>query len=345
MAQADWRPGAVQYRMCVIEPAPTRPLEALVRAALDGAVDGGKRRDHYKARIQAGAAEIDGAEHALANHIRDTAEMADPGPLSFVFGDLCTFRPGLAQTLLQEGDDTRELGVGVMEAPNRSHFMGKSVHWLVVDNHVLLLQGQGTRRDTLEKYLKWLLVQDGLLPPETQVALVPGVRLSADVAESTKVTEIKIGSPRPDAPAEAPALRVAVHEQQVAMPAGEQRGDQNWLERLMEVFTGSAEGVEELIREFGGPGDIRAQLILKFTKRRAVVLPSLLTAQAALRNLDDDEVSYKTTAGMKRGEELRLSHPVRVRVTQTNVLDQDDVLRALTEAFRYFVNNGFIANG
>lgn len=340
----QWRPGSVQYRRCTIDPAPPKTLEVLVREALDKIGPEGKCRDHYKLRIQPGEQDIDGEEQALANHIRDTAEVPDARGLSFLFGDLCTFRPGVGQALLQDGKDTRELAVGVMQAPTGANFMGKSAHWLIVDNHVLLLQGQGTRRSALEKYLKWLLTQDDIIPRDSQVVLVPGVQLDAGVAENTKVTEIKLGSPpRKGAEAPATAVRMTVREQDVAVPAGERRGDFEWFKGLLEAFAGSSAGVDDLLREMSDEGQVRAQLILKFTKTRAVALPSLETAQAAFRNLDDDEISFGTTAGAKRGDELRLAYNVRVRLVPGNVLDREDVLRAMVGAFKYFVENGFIA--
>lgn len=342
----QWRNGSVQYRRCSLDPVPGKTLEALVREALDQVVEEGKRREHWKARIQTGEADIEGEEHALANHLRDTAEIPDPGGLRFIFGDLCTFRPGVGQALLQDGTDSRELTVGVMQAPTGSNFMGKLAHWLIVDNHVLLLQGQGTRRSSFERYLKWLLTQAGVIPHDSQIALVPGVELTAGVAETTKVTEIKLGPPPRNA-TEPPAnaVTLGVREEQVALPAGERRGGFEWFKRVMEAFAGSAAGVDDLLGELGDEDQFRAQLILKFTKRRTVALPSLETAQAAFRNLDDDEISFGTTAGSKKGEQLRLAFSVRVRLTPGGVLDRDDVLLKMANAFRYFVENGYIAAG
>jgi hypothetical protein len=335
------RRGVVQYRACRFDPPLQNTLENMLRQALDTQTDIGKRRDHYSARVHEIVEEIDGPEHALANHIRDTAEMGDPAGLSFIFSDLCSYRPGLAQTLLSHTEDARELAVATMSPPDRSNFLVRSSHWLVVGNHVVLLQGQGTKRDALERYLRWFLTEVGVMPAATHLLLVPGIRMNATAAKATRVKEISIG-PRPSSDAGSSGGRVAVRDQQMEVPAGEATGDRNWLRRVLASLTGSSEGLDAILETLPAESNIKARLILKFSQRKAVILPSLETTQAALRNLDDDEVSYQTTAGSQSGEDLRLSHVVQVKQAEAGVLDRDDVLRALTEAFKYFVSNGFV---
>jgi hypothetical protein len=66
--------------------------------------------------------------------------------------------------------------------------------------------------------------------------------------------------------------------------------------------------------------------------------------QEALRNLPEGEITAIGRDGKMTDKDIRLSHPASI-IKVGNLLDSQDVIRALREAHSYFVSNGKIEAG
>jgi hypothetical protein len=74
------------------------------------------------------------------------------------------------------------------------------------------------------------------------------------------------------------------------------------------------------------------------TRKRSI---SRAPMQEALRNLPEGEITAVGRDGRMVGGDIRLSHRVSV-LKSGSLLDPQDVIRALREAHKYFVDNGKI---
>lgn len=64
--------------------------------------------------------------------------------------------------------------------------------------------------------------------------------------------------------------------------------------------------------------------------------------QQALRNLPEGEITVVGKHGRMTGKDVRLSYPASI-LRQGSLLDPEDVVRALRQAYTHFVENGKIS--
>lgn len=108
------------------------------------------------------------------------------------------------------------------------------------------------------------------------------------------------------------------------------------------MVTGDASSAERLLADIPEGEEITVKVLLGFTRRKKTTdeVPIREVAEA-VRNLDDADITYQTSNGPLNGDGLRLQHPVRI-ATVEGLLDREDVLRALVEAYRNFLSNGYL---
>lgn len=69
------------------------------------------------------------------------------------------FEKGADQSTININPEAEQVDVGAITAQQGQEFLGGSIYFGVIDNHVVLVQSQAYRALDLEKYLNWFLVE------------------------------------------------------------------------------------------------------------------------------------------------------------------------------------------
>lgn len=341
-SRPERRPSKVVYRKCSFTPDPGGHLleDAIRTALLHQPVAGGKRlcEDWHLRRLDQPFQDGSDAACLLLNHMRDPSSLS--GAQSFLYGELVSFRPGSSAPFLSGLEGQAELDVNVIPAPRQGQFLDPMTFWLISGNHVLVINGPNARRRNLEDYLRWLLRQPpGLLPADRDIALVDRLIVPKGRTRNVPIKSITIGGRAGNS-----AMKTVVTDtvEDVEKVGPTRSAGRAWVRSLLDTVFGDSARTERLLEELPDDQDILVKVVLGFRrKRRSIENVPMKDVAEMVRNLDDADLSFETAKGSIRGEEMRLSHPVQV-ATINGLLDREDVLRALAEAFHVFVSNGFL---
>jgi hypothetical protein len=109
------------------------------------------------------------------------------------------------------------------------------------------------------------------------------------------------------------------------------------LEVLRAVMNNEAD-VQKLLESVPTGANLDISVHIGYKAKREV---SRAPMQEALRNLPEGEITAIGRNGRMTGNDIRLSHSASV-LKSGNLLDPADVVRALREAYQFFVDNGKI---
>lgn len=307
-------------------------LETAIRNAMNHSLTGGKVLDHWKHR--AWGVPPNAEDTLLMNVFHDGA--------SYFFGDLTEYTKGYMRALLSEQADTPTLSVEQEPPPKGKEYVHSMMYWLVVKNHVFLIQSRSLTAKFLEEYLTWLLTE------QTATVSAPGHVLLQAKFDSGEMggdlgdlREIIVGGRAPTSlqPSAKTAEVESLADRDVYQKIGEKRP---WHERAMDVLravmTNEAD-VQKLIEKVpdGASLEVSVHIGYKTTKRGVSRAPM----QDALRNLPEGEIRAIGKNGQLIGKDIRLSHPTSVTKIGS-LLDPADALRALRDAYRQMSEAGKI---
>lgn len=254
---------------------------------------------------------------------------------SFFFGDLTLFQDKFMQPLIEKKEDAAILNLEQKQAPLGLEYVHSIMYWLVIKNHVFVMQTSSVSTKQLEEYLTWFLrektkcIKDG-----GQVLLE--ARLDVDSVEGGigDIKKIVVGG----APLEAITSPIVEKEVENYEHIANKR---TWKERAHDILKVimSDTDLEKLMNNLpeGAALDVSVNIGYKTRKRKISMAPM----QQALRNLPEGEVTAFGKGGKLQGRDLRLSYPCNVLVNG-NLLDVNDMKRSMLEAYKYFVSNGKI---
>jgi hypothetical protein len=296
-------------------------------------IDGGAVADHWKRR--AWLVPPANQDTLLMNLYQDGE--------SFFFGDLTQYTKGYLQALIEEKEDTPMLVVEQEPPPAGKEYVHSMMYWMAINNHALLIQSRSLTAKNLEEYLGWLLrdrtttinaTGNVILQAEFDAGQVGGdlddIR-EIIVGGATSTTAMAVDSR--EAPVEHVLETDAYKEIATRKP---------WRERALDVLkavmTNEAD-VNQLLLSIPPGADLQVSVHIGYrTKQRRI---SRAPMQQALRNLPEGEIKAIGKTGQMSGTDIRLSYPARIE-TIGNLLVPNDVIRALREAYTYFVANGKI---
>ena len=303
-------------------------LQSSVESALGFEVDGKPLSRVWRARVH-----TDGDHSAFLNHIRLVHEQE----ASYVFGSLVRYREGAVATAMQLNEDEAELEIQSLPLPDQRQLVDAMVFWLICENHVFTYANAHVPRSALEDYLSWLLsTRTNELPAEARFFLVDVLSLPAE--RKPTITEIKIGGTI--SPREIPPATESEHRSTITDKT--ELGTVSWARRVLYELVGDESLVNKLLRDAPEDGTIQIDLKVGFRSHRRKQPPLPLDdVAAALRNLDDADISLKTPDGELKGEKLRLSHPVKIQFIN-GLPVPDEVLRGMSEAYEKFIEREYI---
>jgi len=329
----------IYYRKLVTHDDTELPLslEVAIRAALAKQVDGVALKGRWNLRCLVGPAPA--RDHLFLNHIHDEEKL--------VFGNLVSFTKGRAQALLRQLGEVPEVDIEQFDPPENDEFLDAILYWLVIKNHVFLIQASGLRSAEFERYIRWLLTErSAVWPSDTHTFLIDEFDLAKDELQkrTPDVRMINIGgrARSTDAPAPEPVReRVSVQRGQIAELAGSE--EEGWVKRVLAAVLGNQETVNSALRRLPEGATLKVLVRLGYERtRRDIDRAELRNLLIAARNLPDSDLSAETKDGTKiSGDKIRLTHPARLLLVG-DLLDPNDAKRAMIEAYGVFVGNGKI---
>lgn len=255
--------------------------------------------------------------------------------VEFFFGELIRFDPGADLPLIQVGSNLKSYNLAQAKAPDGHEPLRGVLYFMAMGDHVVLLESE-VSTSRAEGYLSWLLgptskvVADG-------AHVILDAELSAEAGGSglSDIDEIVI-RPRPFA-AEPISDGGVVEETTVSS----QRHDVSQGSTL-EVLRAAGMDDTDIQKIVGDSVSIEVTLQIRFKdsrRRKSLVRED---ARRLLRNIPDDDMVLTGRGGrQKNGKIVKLTYPANVQTTGS-LLVTSDVARALNEAFKYFVSNGYI---
>ncbi|WP_376958163.1 hypothetical protein ABNQ39_14155 [Azospirillum sp. A26] len=319
-------------------------LEQAVREALNRPVEGARIKDLWRARCRANPK--DDRENVFINHHQDDGNL--------LFGDLVCFTQGRAQALLATPGDVDEVDVAQFPPPERHEFLNSMMFWMLIGNHAFIIQSPGLRSEALEVYFSWFLtVKTNVCDHRLQVILADELNVAnAGGAGVEDVTSIVIGGrvtgqslAASDAreviqPGGVDAVRVRREQRDLAEVT--EAGDTGFADRVLKAVYGDQERVNAALRAMPEDATLKVSVKLGYERpKKDLDRSALRNLLIAARNLPDSDLSADTKSGKIKGDVIRLTYGPRVLVIG-DLLDRNDVKRAMVEAYRNFIDNGRI---
>ena len=298
----------IYYRKLVTHDDAELPLtlEAAIRAALARQVDGVVLQSRWNLRCLVGPAPA--RDHLFINHIHDEKQL--------VFGNLVSFTKGRAQALLKQLGEVAEVNIEQFDPPENDEFLDAILYWLVIKNHVFLIETGALRSAEFEKYIRWLLTErSAVWPSDTHTFLIDEFDLARDELQkrASDVRMINIGgrARSSDAPASEFGIeRVRVQRGEIAELAGSE--EEGWVKRVLEAVLGNQETVNNTLRRLPEGATLRSRSG-SVTSERGVtsIAPNCGIFSIAARNLPDSDLTAETKDGtrIRRQDQIDASGP------------------------------------
>lgn len=343
----DRKPVTIYYRKFSRAATVHHSLEELIRLAMNTVDDGVQIRNRYLSRLL-----TVGNDSYFINTYSDGAAQTQ-----LVFGDILHFTKGHLQALCQTANQAAaSVPVQQMKAPEQSEYVHSQMFWMVKGDHAFVVQSLSLRTTEFEQYLDWLLkTRTSNLASDYSVILEAKFDADAVGGDLSDIQEIVVGGVASPAPTVPDQDRVE-QEREVT-----QRGQIDTVRRagwgtataiLRELLGGDA-NVESLMRSVPADAELNVQVHIGYqTKKRKIDRVALKQLETGLRNLPDSQLQVKSKgARLASDGTIRLHHNASIRLLRAQdgenqligtLLDPNDVLRAMVEAYSNFVGNGKI---
>lgn len=347
------KPITIHYRRYVREDKEPL-LEDLIHQAMNSysQEEGARVRDRYALRIQNSE-----PDNFLANIFNDNGV---EGPL-VAFGDIVHFTKGHMQAVLQMSDQSLpQLTVAQMAAPKSSEYIHSQMFWMAKGDHVFVIQSTSLQTEALERYLNWLL--STYVSNWTGEVILAAKFDSEEVGgELDDVREIIIGGALggTQAAAEkreaalAPVTKNIATTGDVMTRAGS--GSEMVRGVLEALLNNDSAAADRVLESVPADAELQVQVHIGYrTNRRSIDRAPLKDLEVGLRNIPDSQLSVRGK-GAKKGHDgsVRLHHNASVKLIEAgkkssriagSLLDPEDVLRAMWQAYSTMMADGKIAD-
>ncbi|MGQ9370538.1 hypothetical protein [Azospirillum sp. A39] len=333
----------VHYRRMehIGEPLPGTTLEAACREAFCTQIDGTRIADRLRHRIW--TRDQAGEDYLFANFYHDDG--------ASLFGDVTHFTKGHMQALFQAGlIDEPVVPIRQMPAPEDMEYIHSIMYWLIVSNHVFILQSQSLKTRTLEDYLTWLISDKAATRAKPfQIVLSSKFDPAAVGGDLSNITGITIGGiiapgVEADGEVEGPAQHV-LHEavQRGAITARRASAFAQAREILSTLLGGSAQA-DEYLRSVPQEAELSLEVHIGYkSRKRKIDRAPLKALETGLRNLDDGDLKVTARDGHKGPDgDIRLREPVSVE-TIGALINPVDAREKMLAVYQSLVKNEKIA--
>jgi hypothetical protein len=328
----------IQYRRLqdVADVFAQTTLEAQLRTAISLEVNRVRIRDRLAHRIW--TRDPAGQDNLFANTLYDSG--------TYLFGDIVHFSRGHLQALFDAGlTDNPTVPVRQLPAPERMEYVHSIMFWLVIGNHVLIIQSQSLRTEIAEQYFTWLLTErTRTMTAPAHVLLASRFDPAAVGGAPTDIKEIVIGGVAPVPQAhEVGAPRIVELDHQEDLTARRGTGFEQARGVLAALLNSDAQA-DAFLRNVPAEAEFSVVVHIGYkTRKRHISRAPLAALEAGLRNMAHGELRV---AG--RGADRLATGDVRLHQTAMieadgSLLQPDDVREKMLAVYRSFVELGKIA--
>jgi hypothetical protein len=248
---------------------------------------------------------------------------------AMVVGCLLDFTEGNFQPMVNLDEEQFELAISQLAPGAKQQILEGMLFFGVEGDHVVLLQSSGLRSAEFEKHINWWLIE------RTQV-LSADAFVSLDNEPDRKVADKLAG-------VKSVTLRAPAILQN--LPAGEDMAEQQSLTgvlkaRIWELLQ-TAGAFEDGADATAAMATEEVDLSIEIRRRgRGTKGPTILDGLAhTLRHSEDDVFELETSAGIVRGNELRLTRQKSVK-TLNGVPDLTDVAEKMQDCLAQLKSEG-----
>lgn len=325
---ANIKPVIARYRRLTDKPfrSPAITLQEAVAEAMHHQIDGQKVSANYQLRKTTSLAQTQDSFVLAAPIVTD----------SYFFCELARFEEGANIPLCWANPDASALVIGQQKpGAGREALLGV-LQFMIIGNHVILIESGGIRTGRLEEYLTWLLkdrvpaIPRGshlTLDTEFDVSTLGG----ADLSDVKEVALRPIGLKETQGGGHVATVQKDAHESAPPSVARE----------ILGLMGNTEADIDTLLAEVPAGGDVELRLSLFFKKGRGkgAANPSAGSARRLFRNMDDEAIELKTAQGRTIGKMTALARNTHVAVNGS-VIDFNDAARVLWETFEFWVSKG-----
>lgn len=254
---------------------------------------------------------------------------------NFYFGELVRFEPGAQLPLLGMMPNGNSYNLVQGLAPDGHEAVKGTLYFMVFGNHLTVLQGD-ILTSRLERYLKWLLAETGLISAATGMVLAAEIELSDGTARLAEVDEITF---RPHG-LKASEIFQDTFENTSHQLTHREHGVEGM--RTTEVLLAAGMDQADVNQLIEDKTDLEVTLQIKFKQGKNKKSVSLEKVGRIFRNVDPDDLTFFGPGGKQKHNQLvKLSFNDEI-LTNGSLFLTKDVRRSLFAAYRFFVQRGHI---
>lgn len=272
-----------------------------------------------------------------------------------VFGVLYAFTRGDMQALIgateSPGPSVPLASVDISESPasENNEYIKGSAYWLVVGDHVYVVQHVALRTKAFEEYLTWLLRETNIVDGNESIVLQSAFDISQIGGDLGNVKSIEIGGL---------ALETIPEEAQREIASISTPQKTKIRHSLSEIRAPWQKGKDVLETAFGSlaaskiinsvPNNAALDVLLKIGYRvaghRSIDTTFMQRVATSARNLDDGEVKIHSKDGTIQRNEARLHEDMQFNLVRKNsaLLDLADARNQLLTVHQRFLDDGKI---
>ena len=306
-------------------------LQEAITEAMHHEIGGFKIRDNYKLR-----------ERAELVQTTDTYVLANPEINDrFFFCELARFEKGANIPLCWGSPDSPgALIIGQQRpAEGREALLGV-MQFLVVGNHVILIESGSLKTGRLEEYLTWLLKSKvGSIPSDSQLNLNTELELQSDDEEDfSEIKEISI-LPMPLKATEGRSTESGITGRIDSRDFTKPEVARN----ILSILGNTEAEIDSFLSEVPSGGDVELRLSLYFKKgrNRGGANPTTASARNLFRNIENEDIALKNSSGKVVGRMVALSREAQVKLNGS-IIDYQDAVRTLWESYEHWIESGKI---
>lgn len=263
----------------------------------------------------------------------------DKIPSGGVYGDLCAFSQSQMQALIDTTADNTEhssVNVSEMKAPNGQDFLLGMAYWLVIEDHVLLVQGPHLYARQIQEYFDWLLRAATTTISGKAPILLTAVLDASKIGEPGDAQSIEIGGAVASNISPDTASRIAD-----TTSFREIVETSEWAREIFMIIFGETR-LAELTRKLPEESQLKAKVTFNCSKlKRNIDVNALQGLSGALQDLPHSQVKIRCKQGIITSEDARLHMNMAIKKLNPDgmLLDPDDAIEVLQKVYWRFIED------
>lgn len=251
----------------------------------------------------------------------------------WLFGELVTFKDGENIRVIEDSLDKKVLDFEQIKTPEGRQLIRGITYWLIVENHLLIIQAANIPITDVGKYLVWFLNEYTSLKTDS---LVFKAQTKIKQDNAPPIDTVQIRSISGTSESNFIPITSTFDEKKVS--------DEPKVFSILKYLGLCEVDIDKLKKQAGSDGEISLEMSIKIKTNRRKKLIRHADAISIFSNIEDDEVILRGKHGKQVGKVMKLSYRDARVEEKGSFLDPDSSQQALIEAFKYFINSMYITS-